>query len=140
MRIAAFLLMLLPAYSAEPPKLTPKDESEIRAAIYKQAMKENENGTDEVWSEHGPFVYHIGSISAVTADVATAEADGVRAGTFPERLGYVFILTRSSGRWVVAKKLQVCPGSGFKLIGPLPRASRNAMPQSGGPGFLGCPG
>jgi hypothetical protein len=111
------LLLLLPCCAFS---LTPKDESDIRAAIEEQAKKDNQKG--ELWSERGPLTYQVRTIEPVTADVATAEADGVRTGTFSEHLQYLFILTRSHGNWSVARRIQVCKPLRFLPISESPRS------------------
>jgi hypothetical protein len=109
------LLLLLPACAAA---LTPKDESEIRTAIEEQAKVENQKASDEIWSERGPLVFHLGAIKPVTDDVAMADADATRTGTFFQRAQYVFILARINGRWSIVRKIQVWDGprAGFRPI------------------------
>ncbi len=126
------LLLLLPTWALAEAPLTAKDQAEIRTVIEEQAKQENQKPSSEIWSERGPIVYRIGAIVPVAADVATAEADGVRTGTYGQRGRYLFILTRSTGHWTVAKKVQVCDGAGFKLICESPRF--------GAHGSSGCPG
>jgi hypothetical protein len=109
------LLLLLPAWAAAQPKLTPKDEIEIRTAIEERAKKDNRKGTGEVWSERGPLIYRVRKIEPLAADVATAETEGVRT-PYGERHQYVFIMLRSQGQWNVAKRLEVCPPVGMQLI------------------------
>jgi hypothetical protein len=110
------LLLLLPACAAA---LTPKDESDIRAVIEEQAKADNEKGSDEIWSERGPYVFTVGVIKAVTADVAMADAQESRTGTFFERARYVFIMARTNGRWSIVRKIPVRDGPhpGFQPIG-----------------------
>jgi hypothetical protein len=110
------LLLLLSAGAPAQPKLTPKDESDIRTAIEERAKIDNQKGTGEVWTERGPLVYRVRTIEPLTADVATAEADGVRTGAFSEHRDYTFIMMRSHGHWTVAKRIAACPPSGIQLI------------------------
>jgi hypothetical protein len=115
MRTIALLLVLLPACAVAQPKLTPKDESEIRKAIKELAMNENQKGTGEVWSERGPVIYRVRTIELLAADVATAETEGVRT-PFGERHQFVFIMLRSGGHWTLGKRLTVCQAVGMQLI------------------------
>jgi hypothetical protein len=133
MRTLALLVLLSPCILAQTPltaPLTPKDRSEIRTAIEEQAKQENLKPSVEIWSERGPRIYHVRTIEPIAANVATTEADGVRTGAFSERGQYLFILTRTNGRWSITKRIQVCDGPGLKLICGSPRSS--------GPGSSGC--
>jgi hypothetical protein len=132
MRTLALLVLLLPVCSAAEPTLTAKDKRDIRIAIEAQAKAENEKGTNEIWSERGPLIYHVRNIEAIDGDVAMAETDGVSSGTFPEHDYFLFILSRSSGRWTVSKKVQICKPVRMMPVAGLPRSSARD--------FLGCPG
>ena len=111
MRILASLLLPLAALA-----LTPKDEGDIRIAIQQYAKNENLKGTGQVWSERGPLAYKVRTIEEVTADVATADADGWRTGVSPQYQHYVFILTRTEDHWSVRKKVKSCGQPGIQLI------------------------
>jgi hypothetical protein len=117
MRTFALLLFLSACASAQP-TLTPKDESDIRAAIDEQAKKDNQQPRSEIWSERGPIIYRVRHLESIAADVATVDADGLNSGTFfGMRNNYTFILTRTHGTWAVVKKIPVClPGP---MIQPL---------------------
>jgi hypothetical protein len=118
MRVLIVLLLLGGCLCAQP-KLTPQDEREIRAAITALAKQENQRDSGDVWSERLPQMYRVRSIDAVSSDVATADADGSRIGTFFERAQFVFILRRDSGHWAIARQLRVYTGPGPVLIRPV---------------------
>jgi hypothetical protein len=88
-------------------QLSPKDQSEIRKAIELRAIEENEKGSREIWSERGPRIYHVQSVEGISPDVATADAEGNRPGTFPDRRDYVFILARANGQWKIVRRMEV---------------------------------
>jgi hypothetical protein len=97
---SVFLLALLVS-------LTPQDESDIRQAIEERAKIENSKPSPKVWSERGSKVYRIQSMEAVSDDVATADAEGVRTGAFSSTRQYVFILKRANGHWAISRQLEV---------------------------------
>ena len=110
MRILLLLFLISSCASAEL-KLSSQDEADIRAAIEAYAKKDNQRGTGEVWSERGPFVYRVRRTEPLTPDVAVAAADGLRTGGMNGgSRPYTFILTRTRGRWTVAKRIAVCDG------------------------------
>jgi hypothetical protein len=131
MRIIVSLL-LLSACAAAQLKLRPQDESEIRTAIEEQAKKDNQKNSGQVWSERGPLVYRVGAIEPLAADVATAEAEGVRTGTFSDHRQYLFILVRGSGHWTIARKTPVCNGPAPVRIQPLSASRQFAARGSSG--------
>jgi hypothetical protein len=96
--------------------LTPRDEADIRRAIKEQAMKDNVKGSGQVWSERGPVVYRIRTIEELADNVAAADADGARTGTFPELARYTFILAKKNGGWDVVRRIPVCAAPGFQLL------------------------
>src|SRR4051812_2007563 len=118
MRTVALLLLAGGVAAAQPP-LSGKDTDDIRAAIRKQAMEDNGKGTGRVWSERGPVAYRVHKMEPLTADVATAEVDAVRAGTYSEQRQYVFLMTRTADGWTVARKIPVCSGPGPVRLQPL---------------------
>jgi hypothetical protein len=123
MRTFALLFLLLSPALAQP-KLTPKDEDDIRALIREEAKKVNARSANPVWSERGPFVYVVHSVEPVAADVALADADGGTSGAFPETHGHIFIAVRSDGRWKIARHVQLCPRAAPVI--PLAAASQHA--------------
>jgi hypothetical protein len=127
------LLFLLSACASAQPKLSAQDESDIRTAIEEQAKKDNQRPSHQIWNERGPFVYSVRRIEPLVADVATAEADGAQTGSLYGRLRrYTFILTRTHGRWSVAKKIPMCwPGPTLQPI--------SGSPQCAEPGSSDCP-
>lgn len=130
MRMLA-LLLLLPACGAAQIKLSAQDESDIRAAIEEQAKRENQRGKGDVWSERGPVVYEVRRILPVTANVATADADGVRTGTIPGgRRRYVFLLARAHGSWTVRRRIEACTAG--PILRPISEWPLYAAPGSSG--------
>ena len=115
---ALVLMLATAACAVSQVNLTPQDEAGIRTAIRERAKADNMKGTGRVWSELGPLVYKIGEIEAIAADVATAEASGVRPGAYTGRREYLFLLTRSNGQWTIARRVQVCTGLGPMRIVP----------------------
>ena len=117
MRTFALLLLASACLSGQPqPKLSPQDESEIRAAIDQQAKKDERKPGGQVWTERGPLIYRVRKLEALAADVAIADVDGVRTGSFPERQPYTLVLTRKDGHWNVVREIAVCTGPGIQLI------------------------
>jgi hypothetical protein len=114
-----FLLLILATSAPAQVKLTPRDESEIRAVIEAQAKKENEHPSDPLWSERGPLVYAIQRIEGVAENVATADAINARTGSFPLTRNVVFILTRTHGQWTIFRTIEASPRGGFQLISPV---------------------
>jgi hypothetical protein len=110
--LAGYCFAAASARSETPAKLTEKDESAIRAIIQDEAKKENQKNSGEVWSERGPTVYRVRQIEAVTADVATAEVHIARTGVYlygPNT--FLFILTRTDGRWSVSRRVAMFNGA-----------------------------
>jgi hypothetical protein len=123
------LLLILPACVSAQLKLSPQDESDIRAAIDEQAKKDNQRAGDQLWTERGPVVYHVRHLEQLAPNVALADADGTRTGSFPDGpRPYVFFLTRIHGRWNVVKEIAVCPPGGIKLISVWPQCALRTSP------------
>jgi hypothetical protein len=135
MRILASLLLLSACASAQI-KLSPQDERDIRAAIEERAKIDNQRGTGQVWSERGPVVYKVRHLEPLAPDVATADADSVRIGGINgERRQYTFILTRTNGRWTIARKISACrDGWPPATLQPI-----SGAPQCEERGSSGCP-
>ena len=121
MRVITVLLLLSGCLAAQP-KLTSQDESEIRAAIEERAKDQNLKGSGDVWSERTPQVYRVKTMEAISPDVATADADGTRTGSYFPGLQYVFILRRMNGRWIIARQLKVYSGPAPVRIHPVETA------------------
>jgi hypothetical protein len=116
MRILALLLLLSACASAQA-VLTAEDEHQIRAVIKEFAA--NDNDSDHIWHVRGPLTYNVRTIEALVTDAATADAEGVRNGSRTERRQFTFILTRTNGKWNIAKRIQVCEGIAPVRIHPL---------------------
>jgi hypothetical protein len=104
MRIAAILLLLASGVLAQP-ALTPKDQETIRKVIDENLRKLYQAGSGEIWSERGPWVVTVASSELLAPDVAIADADAVRTGTFLERIRYTFILKRTVGQWKIVRRI-----------------------------------
>src|SRR4051794_37629692 len=98
MRVITVFLLLCGCLIAQP-KLTPQDESEIRAVIEERAKEENQRGSGDVWSERLPLMSRVKRRGPISQDVATADADSTRTGAYFQGVQYVFILRRTNGRW-----------------------------------------
>jgi len=130
MRILLILLPLLPVLTAQP-KLTPRDESEIRAAIADQAKKENAQDSGQIWSERLPITYKVLTVESLSADVALVDTNRLSIGTSIGGQRCTFVMTHTKGRWRVAREIMACPKSGI-----IPLA---AVQRFEGRGSSGCP-